>query len=169
MAKFNWKQFIGSVAPTLATALGGPMAGMATSAIAEALGVGNSEAEISKTLATANPEILVKLKEIDKEFDVKMKELDIDLEEIRYKDRDSARKLFSVDKRPQIILSVLFILGYFVVFGVLLAGGIIIPDNLKEVIFVLVGLLSREIPTIMQFWFGSSTGSKDKTILMKGK
>ena len=167
MSKFDWKSFLGSVAPSLATALGGPMAGLATQAIAEALGVDNSEKAISLELATANPDTLTKLKQVETEFEVKMKELDIDLEEMKYKDRHSARGLFSVDKRPQIILSSIFILGYFFVFYMLLSGQVVIAENLKEVIFVLVGLLSREIPTIMAFWFGTSSGSKDKTNMLK--
>lgn len=166
MGKFDWKGFVGSVAPTLATALGGPMAGMATKAIADALGVDNEEIEISKALATANPETLVKLKEIDKNFDIEMKKLNISLEEIAYKDRDSARNLFRVDKRPQIALSALFIVGYFVILSLMLAGVFTIPEGLMEPVLLLLGMLSREVPTIMQFWFGSSTGSKDKTKVM---
>lgn len=66
------------------------------------------------------------------------------------------------DKRPQIVLSGVFIIGYFAVLLVLLTGNADISGPSKEVVLILLGLLTREVPTIMQFWFGSSIGSKDK-------
>jgi hypothetical protein len=33
----DWKKIVGAVAPTLATALGGPLAGMAAAAVSDAL------------------------------------------------------------------------------------------------------------------------------------
>jgi len=39
----------------------------------------------------------------------------------------------------------------------------IASSDIKDTVILLIGLLTREVPTIMQFWFGSSSGSKDKT------
>ncbi len=78
-------------------------------------------------------------------------------------DRDSARRLFYVNKWPQIILSAVFIVGYFFILGLLVSGTLMISSEVKETVILLIGLLTREVPTIMQFWFGSSSGSKDKT------
>lgn len=50
---FDWKQLVGSVAPTIATALGGPLAGMATKAIASAIGC--DEADVEEVLKDATP------------------------------------------------------------------------------------------------------------------
>jgi hypothetical protein len=53
-----------SAAPALATAVAGPMGGMAVKAIADKLGVPASIGEVTKALE-ANPELALKLKEID--------------------------------------------------------------------------------------------------------
>ena len=60
-------------APALATAVGGPLGGMAVKAIADKLGVPASVSEVTKALES-NPELALKLKEIDtKAFEVEQK------------------------------------------------------------------------------------------------
>ena len=85
----DWKALIGSVAPTLATALGGPLAGMATKAIASKL-LGNENAPldaIKEAIVSATPDDLIKLKEVDTKFKTKMAEIGVDLETIAANDR----------------------------------------------------------------------------------
>ena len=86
---------LAQVAPTVSTALGGPLAGLAVKTLSEAL-LGHqdaSESDVSAALMSATPEQLQKLKETDATFKLKMKELDIDLEKISAGDRDSARNM----------------------------------------------------------------------------
>lgn len=163
---FDWKQLVGSVAPTIATALGGPLAGMATKALATALGC--DDAEVEEVLQNATPEQLVVLKQADQEFKLRMKELDIDLVKLANQDRQGARELFRVNKWPQIILSGLFIMGYFSILALLGTGHITPGEALRDAFLLLLGVVTREVPTIMQFWFGSSEGSKDKAGVMAG-
>ena len=60
-------------APALATAVAGPMGGMAVKAIADKLGVPASITDVTKALE-ADPELALKLKEIDcKEFEIEQK------------------------------------------------------------------------------------------------
>ena len=66
------------------------------------------------------------------------------------------------NKIPQILLSILFIIGYFTILALFILGIVRLSVEFKDVIILLIGILTREIPTIMQFWFGSSSGSKDK-------
>lgn len=62
-----------SAAPALATAVAGPMGGMAIKAIADKLGVPASIGEVSKALE-ANPDLALRLKEIDtKAFEIEQK------------------------------------------------------------------------------------------------
>lgn len=164
---FDWKQLVGAVAPKLATAVGGPFAGMAVKAIAGALGVEN-ESEIEQTLANASPEHLLALKSAEQEFAVQMRELGIREEQLLHEDRADARKLFTVSKGPQIALSILFIVGYFVMLGCLGVGLLTPGEQMEEVFTLLIGIMTREVPTIMQFWFGTSSGSKDKTAGLMG-
>jgi hypothetical protein len=92
LGKFG--SLIGAIAPTIATALGGPVAGMAVKALSSALfGHPNgSEDDIMSALAGATPDQITAIKKIDADFKVQMKQLDIDLVKIAADDRRSARK-----------------------------------------------------------------------------
>ena len=97
------KGIIGAVAPTIGTALGGPMGGMAAKMVSEVLGVDNDPKKIEQAIQAATPEQLAELKKIDKDFDIKMKELDVDLYALETKDIQDARGKFSKDWTARII------------------------------------------------------------------
>lgn len=160
----NWKNIVGSLAPTLATALGGPLAGTATKFIADKL-LDNPDAtehDISEFIANANPDQLAELKKIDNDFAIEMKRIEVDIFSLETKDKQSARDLAKVNMRPQIILSALFILGYFAIVALLFSGTVKIDQSIKDMSNILLGVLTANIPSIMAFWFGSSHGSKTK-------
>ena len=98
---------VGSVAPTIATALGGPVAGMAVKALSNALlgHADGTEDEINAALANPTADQLAALKKIDADFKVQMKSLDIDLERIAASDRDSARNyaIMTHDLTPRVL------------------------------------------------------------------
>lgn len=64
---------------------------------------------------------------------------------------------------PLVMLSAVFLYFYFKVLILFVTGAADIPDHIKDVTLVLIGVMTREVPTIMQFWFGSSHGSKQKS------
>ena len=156
----DWKKTLAAVAPTLATALGGPLAGAATQAIGAAL-LGKDrvfdEDMISQAITGANPNQLVDLKKADNDFKLKTKELNID-------DRKSARKL-AVDTSilPQVLLSTIYTVGYFMLMFELISGGITIAPEMAAPFNILLGIMTAAQAQIMNFWFGSSSGSKEKT------
>ena len=159
---FDWKSTLATVAPGLATALGGPLAGMAVKMATDSLGIEPNEAALEAVISVGDPETLAKLKSVESDFKVRMRELEIEEIRIAGKNTASARELFKVDKIPQMTLSFVFVSGYFTTLGMMMAGIWVIPVEMRDVIILLLGLMTREIPTIMQFWFGSSSGSKDK-------
>lgn len=166
MSTFDWKKTLAAVAPALATALGGPMAGVAVGMATKALGIEGDEDALAVAVASGDPSILVKLKEVDNTFKLEMERLSVDLERIHQGDRVSARELAKVDMRPQIALSVVFIGGYFAAMFVL--HGVLfetkdINGQLMALFGSLIGVFTRELSGIMQFWFGSSAGSQKKT------
>ena len=174
LKNFDWKGLIGSVAPTLATALGGPLAGVAVSALSQTI-LGNTEGteqDIATALAVnKDPELLLKLKQADQTFAVKMKELDIDIEKINAADRDSARQrqIKTGDNTPNI-------LAYIIIFG-FMGTAIAVLSGWGKVESVLagtiIGYMSAKAEMVLSYFFGSSSGSKQKTALMgealKGK
>jgi len=70
------------------------------------------------------------------------------------------------DLIPQIILSSVYNLGYFVIMGIVIffafTNPLPIPESLSMPIGILLGIMTGEIPRINGFWFGSSSGSKAK-------
>lgn len=155
--KFDWRKTLAAVAPTLATALGGPMAGAAVGAISRGL-MGRedaSEEELEHLVSTADPATLAKLKQIDADFRKEMRKLDVDLARVNAEDRADARDMAQqTNLWPQIIIGAAFILGYF---AILICDGAL---EAFEVDPLLLGVLTTGIPVILQFWFGSSSGSK---------
>lgn len=168
----DWKKIVGTVAPTIATALGGPLAGLGVKAIAEVFGLGEgvTESEVAKAVMGANPDQLLALKQADQTFAARMKELDIDLERIHAGDRDSARQreVQTGDSWTNRILA-----G-----GVsVMAGGVAwailsgYTEGLKDPMTAAIvgGVVTQAFAALMQvlnYYFGSSAGSakKDETI-----
>ena len=83
------------IAPTIATALGGPLAGMAVSAISKAIGVDEAKVGdlISNNKLTADQIAQVKLAEI--ELQKQAQELGLNFEKLEVEDRKSARDMQS--------------------------------------------------------------------------
>lgn len=166
MIKFSKdiKNLIKKFAPTIAAAMGGPVAGTAAQFLSKQL-LGKSDSspiEIEQYLFNASPETLADLKKLDYDFNKKMAELDIDVYKIEVDDRKSARDLAKINMIPQVLLSVIFIGGYFFILYLLFSGHVILNENIKDMGNILLGVMTANIPQIMSFWFGSSHGSKLK-------
>lgn len=162
------KQFgplLSSVAPTLATALGGPLAGLAVKSLSKALlGAEDfSEEAVMDAMATASPEQLAAVKKIDADFKVQMKSLDIDLERISVDDRKSARDM-QKETRDWIprALAVSVTAGFFAILIYMLVYGL--PTTGNEALLLLLGALQTAWGGIIAFYFGSSSGSQKKML-----
>jgi len=164
---FDWKSMVGSIAPTIATALGGPLAGMATKALSGAL-LGKedgSEKEISEALLSGNPDNLLKLKELEQSFATRMKELDIDLEKIASEDRNSARQreVALKDNAPKILAGVI-VTGFFAILATI--SCVELPEASRQPINLLLGALMTMLTQVGNYYFGSSAGSSRKNEMM---
>ena len=156
-----------TVAPSIATAVGGPLAGMATRAISEAL-LGKpdgTEDELLSAAKSATPEQLLALKQAEQSFVVKMRELDLDLERISNEDRNSARnrEIKTGDYTPK-LLAAAVTFGFFGVLFWMIANGL--PANGGEAMLVMLGTLGTAWGAIVSYYFGSSAGSREKTQAM---
>lgn len=153
-----------TVAPTIASAVGGPLAGMATRAISEAL-LGKpdgTETELAEAAARATPEQLLALKQAEQDFAVRMRELDIDLERIAQADRTSARdrEVKTGDWTPRLLAASVTV-GFFGVLGYMIRYGL--PQQGGEALLVMLGTLGTAWGAIVSYYFGSSAGSREKT------
>lgn len=157
-----------TVAPSIATAVGGPLAGMATRAISEAL-LGRPDAtedELVEAAKNATPEQLLALKQAEQEFAIRMRELDIDLERVSNADRDSARtrEVVAKDWTPR-VLAGLITSGYFSVLFYMLTYGLPTTGG-SEAMLVMLGTLGTAWGGVVAYYFGSSAGSKEKSEAM---
>ena len=152
--KFGFlKNIIGAVAPTLGTALGGPMGGMAANMIAEVLGVPNNPKAIEKGLAEATPEQMLELKKAEQDFDLKMKELEVDVFKLETQDIQDARGKFGKDWTARII-GVLVVSGFM---GYIFLVTLQPPEQNSEALINLVlGYLGGLASAIISFYFGAS-------------
>ena len=94
-----------SLAPTIASAAGSPLAGMALSIVAKNLNLPkNTTANEIEDLIEREPEKATLLKQADLEFQTRIKEMEIDLESLRIEtvDRKDARYHFSQDWTPKV-------------------------------------------------------------------
>ena len=162
----SWKETLGAIAPTLATALGGPLVGAATKFIAGSL-LGNEDAsieDIENAVIGASPEQLAKIKSIDKDFKLSMEKLGVDVFKLEVADKGNAREN-NKDSNMPATLSVcltLFIIG--IVCALFYTEP---PEGAREVLFMLLGVVIKEWSNSMHYWYGTTRSSQDKTRLLK--
>ena len=167
----DWKKLVGAVAPGLATALGGPLAGAAVAVLAkEVLGREDaSEADLAQAVAAGGVDVLEQIRAADAAFATRMRELDIDVEKIHQADRVNARdrEVRSGDVWTPRVLALLITCGFFGVLGWLLVQGK--PVDGGDALLVMLGALGGAWASVVAYFFGSSAGSAAKTaILAKG-
>jgi hypothetical protein len=170
----DFMKIIGAVAPTLATAVGGPIGGMAMKFITDALGIPGdaSKDDMAKAISNATPDQLLALKNAENDFAVRMKELDIDLERIASSDRDSARKRETQvrDWMPR-ILAFTIVAGFMATVFLVLLG---VVEGMKDPLMAttvgtLIGFVSAKCEQVVAYYFGSSSSSQQKTALLAEK
>lgn len=165
---FDWKSLVGSIAPTIAAALGGPLVGVATKAISTAvLGKdGGTDDEIAQAIAAGGTDVLAKIKEAEHAFDVRMKELDIDLTKIAGDDRANARdrEIKIKDNTPKVLAAVI-VLGFFATLAII--AFTVLPVGAQAPVNILLGALTGLLLQVGNYYFGSSAGSSHKNEMMK--
>ena len=152
------KNLVGAVAPTIGTALGGPMGNMAMTKIASVLGVSNDQKSIQQAIQNATPEQMLELKKAEQEFEVQMKELDVDVFRLETQDKQNARGMFSKDWTARIIgvATIAGFLGY--IFLVTLQPP---EQNSEALINLVLGYLGGLASAIISFYFGASHKGDD--------
>jgi hypothetical protein len=159
-------KLIENVAPTIATALGGPVAGMAVKALSSALlGHGDgSQDDITSALSNATPDQIAAIKRADNDFKIQMEQLKIDLVKIAADDRASARQM-QMAVRSQLVptLAVIIITSFVGVTIGTLMGYAKVESALAG---TLIGYLSAKAELILSFYFGSSADSEKKSEML---
>jgi hypothetical protein len=157
-------EWLKQIAPTIATAMGGPLAGMAVSAISKAIGVEPEKVGdlISINKLTAEQIAQVKIAEI--ELQKQANELGLNFEKLAVDDRKSAREMQATTRSivPP-VLAAIVTFGFFGIMVMMLLGKV---DSNNPAILMMLGSLGTAWTGIIAYYFGSSAGSQAKTDLL---
>jgi hypothetical protein len=158
------------VAPTIAQALGGPMAQSVVKKLAGAL-LGKedaSEAEVEKAVLQASPEVYERLRVAEIEFSKFIAETGIQLEKLSVEDRANARaREIALRDWVPAALALTFNAAFFYMLFALLRQAV--PTDNRDAFNILLGMLSGGMTTVLTYYFGSSRGSERKTEMINAK
>jgi hypothetical protein len=156
-------EWLAQIAPSIATALGGPLAGLAVTAISKALGI--DEKDVQKTIETAklSAEQMMSLKQAEIELQAKAQELGLNFETLATQDRKSARDMQMATKSlVPAILAFVVTIGFF---GILIG---LMTDNVtkSDALLLMLGSLGTAWTAIISFYYGSSANSEKQTEML---
>jgi hypothetical protein len=152
------------IAPTIATALGGPLAGMAVSAISKAVGVDEDKVQDMISSNKLNADQVAQLKMAEIELAKQAQELGLNFEKLAVEDRKSAREMQATTRSwmPPILAGSVT-LGFFTIMMMMFFNQI---DSNNSAILMMLGSLGTAWTGIIAYYFGSSAGSQAKTDLL---
>ena len=156
-------EWLKTIAPTIATALGGPLAGMAVSAVAKAIGCSPDEVQdvISSGKLTSEQVASIQLAEL--ELKKQAQSMNLDFAKLLAEDKKSARDMQIATKSwIPALLAVFVTIGFF---GILLG---LMTEHFKtsDALMLMLGSLATAWTGVMAFYFGSSASSQAKTELL---
>jgi hypothetical protein len=161
-------EWLKQIAPTIATAMGGPLMGMAVSAVSKAIGVEPDKVQdiISSGKLTSEQIAQIKIAEI--ELKRQENELGLNFESLAVDDRKSAREM-QMATRSWIppLLAAAVTMGFFAILGGMMFGKMSVADN--TALTMMLGSLGTAWTGIIAYYFGSSAGSQAKTEMLGKK
>ena len=156
----NWLE---QIAPTIASCLGGPLAGLAVTAISKALGV--NENDVNKTIESGklSADQIASLKQAELQLQSQAQQLGLNFEQLAVQDRSSARTMQATTKSliPG-ALAIFVTVGFFGILYALMSGYATKSDELM----IMLGSLGTAWTGIIGLYFGSSAGSQAKDQLL---
>ena len=154
-----------SIAPTIATAMGGPLAGMALEAVSKAIGVDPSEVQNTINSGKMTAEQIASIQTADIALKARAQEMGLDFEKLAVADRSSARQMqMTTGSFIPPILSIMIVVAWSAVQYFLLTH--VIDPTMRELIARVLGTLDGALMLVLSFYFGSSSGSQAKDSLL---
>ena len=151
------------IAPTIATALGGPLAGLAVDAVSKAIGIDSKDVQSTISEGKLSAEQIASIKQAEIAMAARAQELGLDFEKLAVDDRKSARDM--QEKTQSWIPGAMAIIVTVGFFGILIG---LMMETLKtsEALMLMLGSLGTAWTGIIAFYFGSSAGSQKKDELL---
>jgi xanthosine utilization system XapX-like protein len=152
-----------SIAPTLATALGGPLAGLAINAVSSALGIDPDKVQETISSGKLTADQIASIQQAELTLKARAQELGLDFAKLAVDDRKSAREMqISTKSFIPPALAILVTLGFF---GILV-GMMMETFKTSEPLMLMLGSLGTAWTGIIAYYFGSSAGSAAKSELL---
>lgn len=153
----NW---LLQIAPTIASALGGPLAGLATTVLAKFLNVAPHEVSDMIQSNKLNADQIAQVKLAELELQRQAQELGLDFAKIEVADSVSARNMEMATKSNiPAILAAITTVGFF---GILILLFFNKVDPTNNALMIMLGSLGTAWTGVISFYFGSSHGSQMK-------
>ena len=155
----DWIDTLEKLAPTVASALGSPVAGMAVGALESALGMSGDD--VQKTIETGKltGDQVAAIQQAELALKAKAQELGLDFAKLGNEDRASARQMQqNVKSWVPPFLAIAVTLGFFGILVGLMLGKI----NQATEVDIMLGSLGTAWTGIVSFFFGSSASSQSK-------
>ena len=157
--------WIESIAPTIASALGGPLAGMAVEAVSKAIGVDPSEVQNTINSGKMSADQIAALQQAEIALKARAQEMGLDFEKLAVADRSSARQMqMTTGSFIPPILSIMIVVAWAAVQFFLLTH--VIEPTMRELIARVLGTLDGALMLVLSFYFGSSSGSQAKDTMI---
>jgi hypothetical protein len=158
-------EWLTQIAPGIATALGGPLAGLAVTAISKALGIDEKDVQSTIEQGKLSSDQLVSIKQAEIELQAKAQELGLNFEKLATDDRKSAREMqISTKSFVPALLSILIVVAWAAIQYFLLTH--IIAQEMRELVARVLGTLDGALMLVLSFYFGSSSSSQNKDELL---
>lgn len=158
----NIPEWLLKLAPTVATALGGPLAGMAVSALGNALGVPPDKVTDLLQSGQMTGEQIAQIKVAELELKQKESDNGFKFAELDVRDRESARAMQIANKSltPEILSWIIVAATIGLEGWVLLKG---LPTGAPDlVVGRILGTLDTAFAGVMAYWLGSTVSAKLK-------
>lgn len=167
----DWKDIIGGIAPGLATALGGPLAGAAVKVIADKV-LGRPDASQEEVIAALSSgsltgDQILALKQAEQSFLLEMERIDAAREQAGLADTQSARQqtveLAKADSKiawAAPTISTVIVGGFFACVILMVFVQREWDERTANLLNVLFGSLIIGFGQVCNYWLGSSAGSK---------
>ena len=155
--------WIESIAPTIASCLGGPLAGLAVEAVSKAIGVDPSAVQDTINSGKLSAEQIASIQAAEIQLKAKAQEMSLDFEQLAVEDRKSAREMQTTTRSwiPP-VLAVGVTGGFFGILFGLMYGQIQHAPQID----IMLGSLGTAWTGIIGFYFGSSASSQNKDTLL---
>ena len=151
--------WLSQIAPTIATAIGGPLGGLAYEAVSKVLGVNQDDAKKMLEDGKLSGDQIAAIQQAEIQLKAQEEQLGLNFAKLSVEDKKSARDMQIATKSwvPP-VLAVAVTIGFFSILTGLMLGGVAHGTEID----IMLGSLGTAWTGIIAFYFGSSASSQSK-------